>query len=215
MPIRVLLVDDHQVVREGFRSLLAGEPSFEVVSEAPDGRTAVALAARTRPDVVIMDVSMPGLNGIEATRLIVAERPSTRVIALSMHSRQQYVSEMLRAGASGYLLKDCPSQELFMAIRAVAAGQTFISPAVAGSLVERFIVSPVPAPSGVFSQLTDREREILQLIAEGKKVREIADLLHLSVNTIHTHRRHIMEKLGTQSVAELTKFAIREGITEI
>ena len=215
MPIRILLADDHQVVREGFRSLLAAEESFEIVGEAGDGRAAVALAARTSPDVVIMDVSMPGLNGIEATRLIVSENPSVRVIGLAMHSRQQYVSELLRAGASGYLLKDCPSQELLMAIRAVSSGQTFISPAVAGSLVESFVVRPAPSPSAAFSKLTDREREVLQLLAEGKKVREIAELLHLSVNTIHTHRRHLMNKLGTHSLAVLTKIAIREGIIQI
>jgi len=215
MSIRIMITDDHQVVREGFRSILEAEGDLEVVGETGDGRSAVALAAKVKPDVVVMDVSMPGLNGIEATRQIVAERPSTRVIGLSMHARQQYVSEMLRAGASGYLLKDSPSQELLTAIRTVAAGRTFLSPAVAGSLVESFVVRPSAEPSRAFALLSDREREVLQLIAEGMKVREIADLLHLSANTIHTHRRHIMEKLGIQSVAQLTKFAIREGLTEV
>jgi len=215
MPIRVLLADDHTVVREGFRSLIEAEGDMEVAGEARDGREAVQLARSLRPDVVVMDVSMPELNGIEATRQIVSESPGTRVVGLSMHLKRHYVAEMLKAGAAGYLLKDCPSEELTTAIRTVTRNRTFLSPAVAGKVVTDFVVHPEESPSTAFTRLSGREREILQLIAEGKKMREIADQLHLSINTVHTHRRHIMEKLDIHSVAGLTKYAIREGLSDL
>lgn len=215
MTIRILIADDHTIVREGFRSLLEAEEGMDVVGEAADGRSAVRLARDLQPDVVIMDVRMPELNGIEATRQVVAENPNVKVIGLSMHLEKQFISEMLKAGASGYLLKDCPSEELVMAIKAVKQGKMFLSPAVAGKVVENFVVRRDGQESTAFTSLTEREREVLQLIAEGNSVKEIAGLLHLSVNTIHTHRKNIMEKLDLQSTAALTKYAIREGLTEL
>ena len=214
MIIKVLVADDHTIVREGFRALIEAEEDMEVVAEAADGRSAVKLSRKVQPDVVIMDIRMPELNGIEATRQIASEFPDIKIIGLSMHLERQFVSEMLKAGASGYLLKDCPSQELLMAIRATIKGQMFLSPAIAGKVVEDFVVRTASSSGGsAFTDLTEREREVLQLIAEGNAVKEVADLLHLSVNTVHTHRKNIMEKLGVSSTAELTKYAIREGLT--
>lgn len=215
MSIAVLLADDHKIMRDGLRLLIEREPDMEVVGEAADGRRTVQLVRELSPDVVIMDVTMPHLNGLEATRQIVAEAPKVKVIALSMHSDRRFVAGMLRAGGSGYLLKDCAFEELVRAIRTVAANQTYLSPAITGIVVEDYVRHVSPRKLSAFSVLTPREREVLQLLAEGHTTREIASRLHTSVKTIETHRQHIMGKLGTSSVAELTKYAIREGLTSL
>ena len=215
-PLTILLADDHQIVREGLRSLLEGEAGFQVVAEAGDGRTAVQLAKEHRPDVVVMDIGMPHLNGIEATRQIInsgAGHP--KVIALSMHSDRRFMSEILKAGASGYLLKDSAAEELIGAIRAVAEGKVYLSPQIADVVVDDYLRRIPAAESTVFTALTPREREVLQLMAEGKATKQIAQLLHVSIKTVETHRRQLMEKLDLHSVAELTKYAIREGLTTI
>lgn len=213
MSIRILLADDHKIVREGLRALLEGQPDVKVVAEAEDGRTAVQLAQKLSPDVAIMDVTMPGLNGIEATRRIVAEVPGVRVIALSMHSDRRFVAEMFKAGASGYLLKDCAFEELARAINTVVANQLYLSPEIADVVVEDYVRHLTETDPWALSDLTSREREVLQLLAEGKSTRQIASDLHLSVNTVATHRQHIMEKLDIDNIAGLTKYAIRAGLT--
>ncbi len=212
MNVRVIIADDHKIVREGLRSILRHELKTEILAQAANGREAVRLAKELNPDVVIMDVSMPDLNGMEATRLILEENPSIRIIALSMHSDERFVSEMLRAGASAYLLKDCALEELERAIRTVMSRQTYISPAVAGSVVKEYVQHLSVGRSSV---LTPKEREVLQMIAEGKSSKQIAHTLHVSIKTVESHRKHIMEKLDIYSVAELTKYAIRAGVTQL
>jgi len=215
MSIRILLADDHKIMREGLRTLLAQERDMEVVGEAQDGRATLQLARKAAPDVVIMDVVMPDLNGIEATRRIVADLPRTKVIALSMHSDKRFVVEMLKAGASAYLLKDCASEELIRSVRAVLADRTYLSPAVADIVLEDYVRHVPRDQVSAFSILTAREREILQLVAEGKVTKEIASCLHVSVKTVETHRKRIMEKLEVHSVADLVKYAVREGLTSL
>jgi DNA-binding NarL/FixJ family response regulator len=230
--MKVLLADDHRIVREGLKSLLAAQPDMQVVAEASDGRQAVQMAREMTPDVVVMDVAMPQLNGIEATRQIAADEPGMKVVALSMHSDRRFVSEALKAGASGYVLKDGAFDELVSAIRAVVSDRVYLSPRVAGVVVEDYVrrlpargsgnggYAPQPgadeaARRGAFDALTPREREVLQLMAEGYATKEVAHRLHVSVKTVETHRRQIMEKLDLHSVAELTKYAIREGLTTL
>ena len=210
---RVLLADDHKILREGLRTLLEQEKDICVVGEADNGRSSVKLTGELAPDVVIMDVAMPDLNGIDATRRITEIQPRARVLALSMHSDGRYVKGMLQAGARGYILKDCAAEELTHAIRTVMSGQIYVSPGVTGAIVNDYVrqlsATDVPAT------LTHREREVLQLLAEGSSTANIAVELHLSVKTIETHRKRIMDKLGLRSIAELTKYAIREGITTL
>jgi len=213
--IRILLADDHRIVREGLRSLLERQPEVEVVAEADDGDRALELAGETRPDVILMDVAMPGLNGVEATRRLRESSPGSRVVALSMHSDRRFVMGMLRAGAAGYLLKDSAFEELADAIRAVAAGQTYLSPRIAEIVVRTAVRQGDEPKPGLLVALTRREREVLQLVAEGRSTKEIGGLLRVSVKTIETHRKRIMEKLHLRTVAELTKFAIREGLTSL
>lgn len=213
MSIKILLADDHNLIREGLRTLISDEPNMLVVAEAEEGRTAVQLAAKLSPDVVIMDISMPGLNGIEATRQILAKSPAPKVIALSMHTERRMILEMLNAGASGYLLKDCAFGEVNRAIETVMSNCTYLSPKIADIVVKDYIHRV--SPNDLFSLLSPREREVLQLLAEGKKTRDIASLLHVSAKTVDTYRTQIMEKLGIYSIAELTKYAIREGLTSI
>ncbi len=213
--IQVVIVDDHTIVRAGLCSLLAQEQGIEVVGQAADGRTAIEVAREQRPAVVVMDVTLPELNGIDATRHIVKELPVTRVLALSMHSDRRYVTEMLRAGAAGYLLKDCALDELARAIRQVASGDMYLGAGVTADLVEEY-VSHLPAiEAGICAGLTPREREVLQLLAEGNTTKEAAARLHVSVKTIETHRSNMMRRLDLRSLADLTKYAIREGLTSL
>lgn len=207
----VMVGDDHPVVRAGLRHIVDDlRPEFGVLAEAEDGRALVEAAAVHRPDVVLVDVTMPDLNGVEATRQILERSPRTRVIAVTMHRSQRQVTEMLRAGARGYLLKSDPPGLVHAALRAVVAGGTFLSPNVSGGLV----ALALGREACEASQLSPREREILQRIAEGSSTKDIAVGLGLSVKTVETHRKNIMEKLAIDSVAGLTKYAIREGLTE-
>lgn len=215
MSIRILLADDHRVVREGLRFLIEKQSGMKVVAEAEDGRTTVQLTRKLSPTLVIMDITMPGLNGMEATREILSEAPGVKVIALSMHSDKRFVAGMLNTGASGYLTKDCAFEELISAILTVVAGQTYLSPQVTSIVVEEHGRHLSVADSSVFSLLTAREREVLQLIAKGKTTKEIASILGVSVKTVETHRQHIVKKLGLRSVAELTRYALREGLTSL
>jgi len=209
------LADDHKILCDGISSLLKEYPDFEVIGEAADGRTALRLVRELSPDVVIMDISMPDMNGIDATRRINAEHPGVKVIALSMHCEKQFVSEIFKAGASGYLLKDCAFEELEHAIRIVMNNQTYINPQIASLVVESLVSQPVASKKQAFTLLTEREREVLQLIAEGKSTKQIASDLHVSAKTVESHRRQVMGKLNIRNVAELTKYAIREGLTSI
>jgi len=215
MSITILLADDHKITREGLRSLIDKQGDMEVVAEAEDGRTTVSLVRELLPDVVIMDVSMPDLNGMEATRQITGELSNVKVIALSMHSDELFVTEMLKNGASGYLLKDCAFEELEHAIRAVVAGQRYLSPFISEVVVNGYLQSLSKTGFSGSGVLTDREREVLQLMAEGKSTKQIALKLHISIKTVETHRRQIMDKLDIHSVAELTKYAIRKGLTSL
>ncbi len=219
MSIRIVLVDDHKIVRDGLKSMLAKQLDIEVVGEADDGREATTLVEDLKPDVVIMDIGMKGLNGIDATRRIIESTPDTRVIALSMHSDRRYVSEMLAAGASGYLLKDSAFGDLAEAIRVVAEGRTFLSRDVADVVYEDYIRRVAgqdgDEAGGRGRLLSPREREVLQLIAEGLSTKEIARELHLSVKTVESHRRQIMEKLKIFNIAGLIKYAVREGLASL
>jgi len=215
MSIRILLADDHLIFREGMRSLLAREPDIDVVGGAENGRDTVRLARELKPDVIVMDITMPDLNGMEATRQIKKRIPDTKVLCLSMHSDRRYVLDMFRAGVSGYLLKNCAYKELSDAIHIVALNQVYISPQIAHIVVDESIAQQPPAASSVQSILTPREREVLQLIAEGRNTKQMALKMHLSSKTIEAHRRRIMKKLHIRSVAELTKYAISEGLTSL
>jgi DNA-binding NarL/FixJ family response regulator len=215
MSIRVLLADDHKIFRDGLRTMIEKDAGMEVVAEAENGRKAVKLAEKLSPNVIIMDVSMPDLNGIEATRKIIAGTSNVKVIALSMHSDRRFVLGMLEAGASAYLLKDCAFAELVSAIRQVAAGNTYLSPKIADVVVKGYLNKVSDTSLTTRTILTSREREILQLLAEGLSAKEIAAHLNLSIKTIETHRRNIMEKLEIHTIAELTKYAIREGLVAL
>ncbi len=215
MSIKVFLADDHQIVREGLRTLLEKQPNMEVVGEAKTGRKTVQLVQELLPNIVIMDIGMPDLNGIEATRQIAAKTKSVKVIALSMHSDRRFVVEMLNAGASGYLLKDCAFEELINAVRAVVANRIYLSPKIVDTVIKDYTRLFPKTEISVFSILTPREREVLQLLSEGKTTKGIAFHLNMSVKTVETHRQQIMDKLDIHSIAELTKYAIREGLTSL
>jgi DNA-binding NarL/FixJ family response regulator len=208
--IRILLVDDHAVVRQGFKMILAAQTDMEIVGEAGNGREAVELAGELKPDVVVMDVAMPELNGIEATRRLAETAPHARVVALSMHKDSVYVREILRAGARAYLLKDSVAADLVSAVRSVARGEGYLSPAVSNAVLDdyrRHVTNPIDL-------LTSREREVLQMLAEGKTNKEIATVLNLSVYTVDAHRGRIMEKLNLHSINELVRFALRNGLID-
>ena len=215
MTIKVLIADNHQIIRKGLCSLIQQEPDMEVLDTAGNGREAVKLVQRLKPDVVIMDISMPDMNGIEATRQIVAESNSAKVIGLSVHSNSRVISEMLKVGACGYLLKDCSFEELIQAIRGVMVGNAYLSPKIVNSVIEGHLDRMTGKDSSASSILTDRERDVLQLISEGVTTKQIASRLYISAKTVEKHRKHIMEKLGIRGIAGLTKFAINEGYTTI
>jgi len=214
MHLKVILSDDHKIVREGLKNLLNKSSDIEIVAESENGRDTVLLAEKLKPDIVIMDVTMPELNGIEATRQIIKNNPNIKVIALTMHSERQFVVEMLKAGAKGYLIKDCAFDELVNAIKTVAGNKVYISPSIA-HIVVGSISADEEHQNSSFKLLTDREREILQLLAEGKATKEIAFSLEISIKTVETYRQLIMNKLKIYNIAELTKYAIREGLTSV
>jgi len=215
MSIRIVLADDHRIVCQGLAALLGREPGLQVLGQATDGIELLNLCNELRPDIAITDVSMPSLNGIEATHRIRAQVPSVKVLCLSVHDETQLVAAVLDAGASGYLLKDCVSEELVRAVRAVMAEQIYLSPAITRVVVEDYRDKRQASQGSVFSQLTAREREIAQLLAEGHSTKQIAARLGVSLKTVGTHREHVMQKLQIHSVAQLTHYAIREGLTSL
>ncbi len=214
-PIRVLLADDHNILREGLRVLLEQQPDITVVDDVADGRSAVESSRRLTPDVVVMDIGMPDLNGIDATRQIVSDLFQAKVLCLSVHREKSMVRAMLEAGACGYLLKTSASKELVDAVRTVAHGDMYLSPPIAGDVIQHHVRGGEGWNRSGFTDLTQREREVLQLIAEGLHTKTIADQLHVSPKTVLTHRENIMKKLGVDSVASLTRYALREGISEL
>ena len=215
MSIRIVLADDHKILRAGLRAMIVEQPDMEVVGEAENGRTAVNLARTLSPDVVVMDIGMPDLNGIEATRQIVAEVPGVKIIGLSMYSDRRYVAGLFGAGASGYLLKDIEFEELIEAIQAVVAGQVYVSSGVTGVVIEDYVHRISGNEAGGTSVLTPREREVLQLLVEGRSTKQIAYELEVSIKTVESHRYRVMEKLDLHNIADLTKYAIRAGLTSL
>jgi two-component system response regulator NreC len=214
MSIKIILADDHAVLRHGLSKSFQNEKDMEVIAQAKDGRTTVELVRELKPDVVIMDIGMPDLNGIEATRQIKQNHPKVKVIGLSMHSSKNFIIEMFRAGAVGYLLKDCEFDELVNAIRLVADNKTYISPAISDVVVENYMRQTPGSDNSAFSILSKREREVLQLLTEGKTTKQIAKRLHISSKTVEAHRLNMMNKLKIDSIAKLTKYAIQEGLTQ-
>jgi len=213
MEVKILIADNHKIFREAVSSLLSNEPGMEVIGEAEDGRTAVQLARKLQPNVITMEISMPNLNGIDATRQITHEMPKVKAIALSACRDKRSVREMLKAGASGYVTKECAFEELIAAIRDVASNQIYLCSQVSKVVIDGFINRLSKGDDSVYSVLTRREREVLQLIAEGKSTKVIAKELGISAKTIEWHRSQLMKKLGIQSIAELVKYAINEGLT--
>ena len=212
MSVRIIIADDHKIMRDGLRNMPDKETGMEVVAEAKNGREALRLAEQLRPDILIMDISMDDLNGIDATRALIAKGLGTKVIALSMHADKRFVAGMFEAGAMAYLLKDCSYDELLQAVRQVLAGRTYLCSMISGVVIRDYIQRMRRNETSV---LSPREKEILQLMAEGSTTKRIADQLKVSVKTVETHRQHIMEKLNIFSIAELTKYAIKEGITSL
>jgi two-component system response regulator NreC len=215
MNLKIMLADDHKVLLDGLRALLSQVKGLSVAATAQTGREALRLADELEPDIVIMDIGMPDMNGIEATRRIVSSHPGTKVIALSVHSESKYVTEMIRAGASGYVLKQCAFEEIERAIEAVALHQAYLSPGVAREVFRRLSEPETRQRESAFSMLSSREREILQLLAEGKTAREVAETVNISVKTVDTHKQNVMKKLNLGSFAELVKYAVRQGLTPL
>jgi DNA-binding NarL/FixJ family response regulator len=214
--IRVLLVEDHTIVRKGLRALLEGESDIEVVGEAEDGRQALDQVQQLLPDVVLMDLGMPGLNGLEATRQIKRQFPKIRVVVLTMHTDEESVFQVLQVGASGYLIKQARTEEVLAAIRAVYRGESFLSPSISTKVIEEYLRrAGKEEPVDPYERLTNREREVLQLIAEGHSTQDIANLLYISAKTVETHRARLMEKLDIHTIAELTQYAIRKGVIKL
>jgi DNA-binding NarL/FixJ family response regulator len=212
MSIRIILADDHEILRHGLSRSFQQNEDIEVIGQAKDGHSTVELVRELSPNIVVMDIGMPDLNGVEATRQIVKESPRVKVIGLSMHSSNKYVREMFKAGASGYLLKDCPFEELVEAIKTVAGGNAYVSPSIGDTVIKDFIYKW--DEESAFSILSQREREVLQLLAEGKTTKQIAGHLHISPKTVEAHRLRIMNKLNIDNIAQLTKYAIQEGLTQ-
>ena len=215
MAIRIILADDHKIIRDGLSSLLSQEDDIDVIAQAKDGHSTVELVRKLSPDMTIMDIGMPSLNGIEATRQIINEFPKTKVVALSMHSDKKFVTEMLKAGASGYLLKNCAFEELAEAIRTIMSGKVYLSPSITNVVIDSCVRQSADNGPTVFSALTNREREILQLLAESNTTKQVARMLHISAKTVETHRSKIMHKLGFDNMVSLTKYAVREGLTSL
>jgi DNA-binding NarL/FixJ family response regulator len=215
MTIKIIIADDHRIIQDSLKPMIERQHDIEVVALADTGRKAVQLTQELKPDLVIMDISMPDLNGVEATIQIVSQCPEVKIIALSMNADRQYVKKMLAAGVSAYLTKDCSLDELIEAIRIVVAGKKYLSPEISSIVIEESLAKSSTKGSSASSELTLREREVLQLLAEGKSVNEIADMLSLSIKTVHTHRTHIMDKLNIHSIAKLTKYAITIGLTSL
>ncbi len=213
--IRIVLVDDHPILRESLQSLLDRQDGFDVVGDAGDGRSALRVVKEHAPDIVIMDISMPDLNGIDATREIVSMKSAPRVICLSMHRERGLVSAMLKAGASGYVLKSSAAHELPAAVRTVANGETYLCPKVSGDLVDQHIDRQKTARSEAFADLTPREREVLQLLAEGHHTKVIASQLNISPKTVLVHRTNLMKKIGADSIVDVVRYAVRQGIAEL
>jgi DNA-binding NarL/FixJ family response regulator len=215
MKIRILLADDHQIMREGLKALLGRRSSIEVIAEAENGIEALSIARKERPDVIVMDIAMPDINGIEVTRQLKSELADIKIIALSMHSDRRFVSEILKAGASAYVLKHAAFEDLEKAIKAVMMDRTFLSADILEAVVNDYVSQLSSSEYEAYRQLSDRERQVLQLLAEGNSTKEIAFKLHVSVKTIESHRQNIMNKLGIRTLAGLTKFAVREGLTSL
>jgi DNA-binding NarL/FixJ family response regulator len=215
MKIRIVLADDHEIVREGLRHLLVTEPGFEVVGEAADGRNVVRVAQELQPDLIIMDVGMPHLNGIEATRLLRTKVPYAKILTLSMHATHDTIVEVLKAGASGYVLKEAAFKELIFAIKAVMTNQTYLSPAIADVILRDYLPRVGESTDAAQPHLSPREREILLLLTEGKTTKEIAQHLDINPKTVDRHRQQLMDKLGVRSLAELMKYALRAGLISL
>ncbi len=214
--IRILICDDHTILREGIRLLLDSQPDMQVVGESADGHEAIEKARELRPDVILMDIAMPGLNGLEATRQIMRDNPSARVLVLTMYESDEYIAQMLEAGAAGYVLKKVAGSELEYAIRSIQQGGAFLYPSITRRLVEDYLRRVENGEErATFDSLTEREREVLQLVAEGHTNKEIARMLNLSARTVQNHRAHIMEKLGMHDRGELIKYAIQKGIIQL